>query len=50
MIVLLKSFYDNVVFMTVMNNEYDNSAISVFNITCTVIHYTFLQILKSCTV
>jgi len=27
MAVLLKSFYDDVVFMTIMNNEYDNSAI-----------------------
>jgi hypothetical protein len=47
MAVLLKSFYDDVVLMTIMNNEYDNSAISVFNISCTVIYCTFLQILYS---
>ena len=43
----LNSFYEDVVFMTIMNNEYDNSTVSVFTITCTVIHYTFLQILYS---
>lgn len=46
MTVLLKSFYD-VVFMTIMNKEYDSSAIPLFNITCTVIHYAFLHILYS---
>ena len=36
MTVLLKSYYDDVVFTTIMNNEYGNSAISVFNTICTV--------------
>jgi hypothetical protein len=46
MTVLLESFYDGVIFMTITNNKYGNSAISVFNITCNVIYYT-LQILYS---
>lgn len=44
---ILNSFCDDVVFMTIMYNEYDNFAISVFTIACTVIYYTFLQILYS---